>query len=123
MQNPFSGLWKITRSTRPARASFAAVSGDIRHLFRPFPESASSAFLTSGMIDRQTLAHDGEQHRLESRQLSSPGSRHRIKVLAEKTVSNGCTEAEASRRPAEMVGRLLERYALSLCSRRTGQWT
>ena len=37
----------------------------------------------------------------------------RIKALAEKTVSNGCTEAEAMT-AAEMVGRLLERYALSM---------
>jgi Protein of unknown function (DUF2786) len=37
----------------------------------------------------------------------------RIKALAEKTVSNGCTEAEALA-AADMVGRLLERYALSM---------
>jgi hypothetical protein len=37
----------------------------------------------------------------------------RIKALAEKTVSNGCTEAEAMA-AANMVGRLLERYALSM---------
>ena len=37
----------------------------------------------------------------------------RIRALAEKTVSNGCTEAEAMA-AAEMVGRLLERYALSM---------
>ena len=37
----------------------------------------------------------------------------RIKALTEKTVTNGCTEAEALS-AAEMVGRLLERYALSM---------
>ena len=37
----------------------------------------------------------------------------RIRALVEKTVSNGCTEAEAMA-AAEMVGRLLERYALSM---------
>jgi hypothetical protein len=37
----------------------------------------------------------------------------RIKALAEKTISNGCTEAEAIA-AAEMVGRLLERYALTM---------
>ncbi len=37
----------------------------------------------------------------------------RIKALAEKTVSNGCTEAEAMA-AADMVGRLLERYALTM---------
>lgn len=37
----------------------------------------------------------------------------RIKALTEKTVTNGCTEAEAFS-AAEMVGRLLERYALSM---------
>jgi hypothetical protein len=37
----------------------------------------------------------------------------RIRALAAKTISNGCTEAEAMS-AAEMVGRLLERYALSM---------
>ena len=37
----------------------------------------------------------------------------RIKALTEKTVANGSTEAEAMA-AAEMVGRLLERYALSM---------
>jgi hypothetical protein len=37
----------------------------------------------------------------------------RVRALAEKTVANGCTEAEAMS-AAEMVGRLLERYALSM---------
>jgi hypothetical protein len=37
----------------------------------------------------------------------------RIKALTEKTGANGCTEAEAMS-AAEMVGRLLERYALSM---------
>jgi hypothetical protein len=37
----------------------------------------------------------------------------RIKALTEKTVAIGCTEAEAMS-AAEMVGRLLERYALSI---------
>jgi hypothetical protein len=37
----------------------------------------------------------------------------RIRALAERTVSNGCTEAEAMA-AAEMVGRLLERYALTM---------
>ena len=37
----------------------------------------------------------------------------RVKALAEKTVSNGCTEAEAMA-AAEMVCRLRERYALSM---------
>ena len=37
----------------------------------------------------------------------------RIKALAEKTVANGCTEAEAMA-AVELVGRLLERYALSI---------
>jgi hypothetical protein len=37
----------------------------------------------------------------------------RIKTLTEKTVANGCTEAEVLS-AAEMVGRPLERYALSM---------
>jgi hypothetical protein len=37
----------------------------------------------------------------------------RVKALSDKTVANGCTEAEALA-AAEMVGRLLERYALTM---------
>ena len=37
----------------------------------------------------------------------------RIKALTERTVARGCTEAEAMM-AAEMVGRLLERYALTM---------
>ncbi len=37
----------------------------------------------------------------------------RIKALAERTVSRGCTEAEALA-AAELVGKLLDRYALSM---------
>jgi hypothetical protein len=37
----------------------------------------------------------------------------RIKALTEKTIANGCTEAEAMA-AADMVGRLLERYALTM---------
>jgi hypothetical protein len=37
----------------------------------------------------------------------------KIRALTEKTVANGCTEAEAMS-AADMVGRLLERYALSM---------
>ena len=37
----------------------------------------------------------------------------RIKALTEKTVANGCTEAEAMA-AAQLVGRLLERYALNM---------
>jgi Protein of unknown function (DUF2786) len=37
----------------------------------------------------------------------------RIKALTDKTVANGCTEAEAMA-AADMVGRLLERYALNM---------
>jgi hypothetical protein len=37
----------------------------------------------------------------------------RIKALAERIVSNGCTEAEAMA-AAEKVGRPVERYALSM---------
>jgi len=39
--------------------------------------------------------------------------KNRIKALTDKTVDRGCTEAEAMA-AAEMVGRLLERYALSM---------
>jgi hypothetical protein len=37
----------------------------------------------------------------------------RIRAQTEKTVANGCTEAEAMA-AADMAGRLLERYALSM---------
>jgi hypothetical protein len=52
---------------------------------------------------RSTLRQTTELTRVKSR----------IKALVDKTVSNGCTEAEAMA-AAEMVGRLLERYALSM---------
>ena len=39
--------------------------------------------------------------------------KQRIRALTERTVARGCTEAEALA-AAEMVGRLLERYALSM---------
>ncbi len=39
--------------------------------------------------------------------------KQRIRALTERTVERGCTEAEALA-AAEMVGRLLERYALSM---------
>ena len=41
------------------------------------------------------------------------GVKARIKTLTERTVARGCTEAEAMA-AAEMVGRLLERYALTM---------
>ncbi len=37
----------------------------------------------------------------------------RTKALTEKTVANGCTKAEAMS-AAKIIGRLLERYALSM---------
>ena len=57
-QNPFSGLWNVTRSTRPARASLAEVWAKFATSIVPFPESPAPALLTGGMIDRQTLARD-----------------------------------------------------------------
>ena len=87
--------------------------GDIRHSPCPSPESAllcSSYQRYDQPVDigsRQgtsnTLRQTTELTRVKAR----------IKALAEKTVSNGCTEAEAMA-AAEMVGRLLERYALSM---------
>jgi len=56
---------------------------------------------------KQTLGSDLNQTQELSR------VKARIKALTEKTVANGCTEAEALS-AAEMVGRLLERYALSM---------
>jgi hypothetical protein len=48
-----------------------------------------------------------------SQALELPRVKARIKALTEKTVANGCTEAEALS-AAEIVGRLLERYALNM---------
>src|SRR4051812_42618605 len=111
-QNPFSGLWNVTRSTRPAKASLA-VAWAISATPCPSPESApvcSSYWRSGGPVDigsrwgtSSTLRQATELIRVKAR----------IKALAEKTVSNGCTEAEAMA-AAEMVGRLLERYALSM---------
>ena len=112
-QNPFSGLWNVTRSTRPARASLAVVWAIVATSFAPFPESASAALLTGGMMDRPTLVRDGGSSITLSQTTELTRVKARIKALAEKTVSNGCTEAEAMA-AAEMVGRLLERYALSM---------
>jgi Protein of unknown function (DUF2786) len=53
-----------------------------------------------------------EHHHREADNRTQP-VKARIQALAEKTVSNGCTEAEAMT-AADMVGRLLERYALSM---------
>jgi hypothetical protein len=110
-QNPFSGLWNVTRSTRPAKASVAVVwaifatLSDLREnrcgpLYQRYgrPVEIGSRRGTSN-----TLRQTAELSRVKAR----------IKALAEKTVSNGCTEAEAMA-AAEMVGRLLERYALSM---------
>lgn len=47
------------------------------------------------------MSHDTELARVKAR----------IKALTERTIARGCTEAMAA---ADMVGRLLERYALSM---------
>ena len=64
-------------------------------------------------MDRPTLVRDGGSSITLSQTTELTRVKARIKALAEKTVSNGCTEAEAMA-AAEMVGRLLERYALSM---------
>ena len=65
------------------------------------------------MTDQQTLALRRRTSNTLRQTTELIRVKARIKALAEKTVSNGCTEAEAMA-AAEMVGRLLERYALSM---------
>jgi hypothetical protein len=62
-----------------------------------------SDILSTGFQGESRLSQTAELARVKAR----------IKALTEKTVANGCTEAEAMS-AAEMVGRLLERYALSM---------
>jgi hypothetical protein len=61
--------------------------------------------------------HYGAQLRVDEGRLSQNGEllrvKARIKALTERTIERGCTEAEAMA-AAEMVGRLLERYALTM---------
>ena len=86
--------------------------GDIRHSFGPsrrircgplYQRYGRPVEIGSRRGTSNTLRQTAELSRVKAR----------IKALAEKTVSNGCTEAEAMA-AAEMVGRLLERYALSM---------
>ena len=63
----------------------------------------ASIILRSNCLEDAALSQTAELARVKAR----------IKALTEKTVANGCTEAEAMS-AAEMVGRLLERYALSM---------
>ena len=112
-QNPFSGLWNVTRSTRPAKASVAVVWTKLAtpsalrqnrlRLCSSYQRYGRPLEIGSRRGTSNTLRQTAELSRVKAR----------IKALAEKTVSNGCTEAEAMA-AAEMVGRLLERYALSM---------
>jgi hypothetical protein len=56
-----------------------------------------------GETEETTLAQNEELDRVKAR----------IRTLTERTVARGCTEAEAMA-AADMVGRLLERYALTM---------
>ena len=109
-QNPFSGLWNVTRSTRPANASVAAV-GAMFATPCPSQNRLRRALLSRDVTDQLWLSTGDSKTLRQTTELSRVKAR--IKALAEKTVSNGCTEAEAMA-AAEMVGRLLERYALSM---------
>jgi hypothetical protein len=111
--NDEPGCIKVVDTFRPAKASVAAGWAIFATPSAPFQESVSPCF-SDQRYDRladigfrpgtsNTLRQTTELNRVKAR----------IKALAEKTVSNGCTEAEAMA-AAEMVGRLLERYALSM---------
>jgi len=109
-QNPLSGLWNVTRSTRPAKASVSTV----RAIFAtPLPGIGQAVlFLAVTCRSAEIGFRQGNTNTVrQTTELSRVKAR--IKALAEKTVSNGCTEAEAMA-AADMVGRLLERYALSM---------
>src|SRR6185312_16306837 len=72
-QNPFSGLWNVTRSTRPARASLAAVWAIFATSFAPSPNRLRWLSLpAAGLAGRHWLA-TAEQHRLESDHGAHPG--------------------------------------------------
>jgi hypothetical protein len=81
------------------------------------PTVATGSIVEAGSLTTRFRASrfgwpDSEDLRLsQSDELSRV--KGRIKALTEKTVANGCTEAEAMA-AADMVGRLLERYALSM---------
>ena len=59
----------------------------------------------------QTLAQNASQNASQNGELDRVKAR--IRALTERTVARGCTEAEAMA-AAAMVGRLLERYALTM---------
>jgi hypothetical protein len=87
--------------------------GDIRHSLGPSRES-TSPWSSYQRFDRAVDIGSGREASNTLRQTTELSRvKARIKALADKTVSNGCTEAEAMA-AAEMVGRLLERYALSM---------
>ena len=86
---------------RPQRIRFSRRAEEVANIAQT---TATEAL--AGLVERVTF-HNSENDFCVLR------VKARIKALAEKTVSNGCTEAEAMA-AAEMVGRLLERYALSM---------
>src|SRR5271165_4144074 len=90
-QNPFSGLWKVTRSTRPAKASVAAVWA-IFATPLPFPRIGFAVLFLPAIRRSSGDWHStgDQQHLRQTTELSRVKAR--IKALAEKTVSNGCTE-------------------------------
>lgn len=69
----------------------------------PLPASAASGHSITVWRSGTGLTQKDELQRVKAR----------IKALTERTVARGCTEAEAMA-AAEMVGRLLERYALTM---------
>jgi hypothetical protein len=106
-QNPFSGLWKVTRSTAPARTSAEDAPAA---LIGPLPSSESTLPCCHGSpVWRRSIA--GPKTRTAPNELDRVKARS--KVLAGKMVSDGCTEAKATAAVA-MVGWLLERYALTM---------
>ncbi len=87
----------LSQDSRAFDSGFALKSPSLRAANR-------ERLLSLGWIDLGvTLSQTTELARVKAR----------IKALAEKTVANGCTEAEALS-AAEMVGRLLEQYAVSM---------
>jgi hypothetical protein len=65
-QNPFSGLWNVTRSTRPAKASVAAVGAKFAMRSALPRNRPGSAPLTSNVTDQQRSAFDAGQQQLEA---------------------------------------------------------
>ena len=93
-QNPLSKLWNVTRSTRPAKASVSTGRAYSPHS-SPLPGIGQAVLFLAGTCRSAEIGvRQGSSNTVrQTTELSRVKAR--IKALAEKTVSNGCTEADA----------------------------